>query len=755
MGFSPFLIPFIFLLLTIFTISRFCHRYKMSAAATPTLQEDQVAALAEEAAAAVRAAMEDARRRPGGNAAHPNPAYGGFVQTDSAFPPATERSKIVRINRQLNSAAEVLGDAGGETAFSSLENFHSIRDGRTHRSVLVENMSDFAITTASFRPDTWRCISCSSPHPILPRKRNFEQWGGGRAVIILSDQSMPALLPTENSSCPAILRVEGGTLQELCNHFCKILGDFALPPGSIILFSSLSHMHNEGLADYTGECINAVRRFNSMFKGKITTLPIAPTPLCGIPDPDSVRSLFDFTLWLDSTPNYCLSRYNQAIRDCISSSSAEGSGVSHHPSRLHLPISTDDFPKKRFERQGRTDFPGSIPALSDAAEPALIYTLLTELSSKFKLELDSEPALSRGLTISPTVPKAASELPALFIGGSNADRLANAAANVGVIPDTVTEGGWILNTTSVTTVLPQIEAYCLTLPADAPVIIYCLDNSSFSQADADGVITPIAKLADNKFHVVGEIIVAHEITMAAAVANLKRILAVCGGRKVYIITPLLRYINEFCCGEQTHCTHRFIQDSATKLLADLGRLHRFIESRLSSFATCEVIPAGDLLAAKHGASSSEILAAYSCWGAVHGSGAAYTRMALTLVDKVLSGSFKKPLPPPQPAEGKRKRSESGSSSGSHRSSGSSSRHSGGDHPPVFTRGGSRGGGRGSFPAHFSKRDSTSGSGSRYDKYDPRRSSGDRGGYSKSGRGGGNAGRFASGSGGGGGNYGRY
>ncbi len=178
------------------------------------------------------------------------------------------------------------------------------------------------------------------------------------------------------------------------------------------------------------------------------------------------------------------------------------------------------------------------------------------------------------------------------------------------------------------------------------MIIYCLDNLSFCQADGDGVITQIVKLAaDNKFHVVGEIIVAHEITMAAAVANLKQILAVCGDRKVYIITPLLRYINEACCRDAGHCTHRAIPDLATKLLLDLGRLHRFIESRLSSFPLCEVIPAGDLLAAKHGASASEVLAAYSGWGAIHGSGAAYTRMALTLVDKVLTGSFKKPPPP--------------------------------------------------------------------------------------------------------------
>ncbi len=60
---------------------------------TPTIQDDHAAQLAEEAAAAVRAAMEDRNRLPG----TANPANGGFVQTDSIFPPATERSKIIRI----------------------------------------------------------------------------------------------------------------------------------------------------------------------------------------------------------------------------------------------------------------------------------------------------------------------------------------------------------------------------------------------------------------------------------------------------------------------------------------------------------------------------------------------------------------------------------------------------------------------------------------------------------------------------------
>ncbi len=250
----------------------------------------------------------------------------------------------------------------------------------------------------------------------------------------------------------------------------------------------------------------------------------------------------------------------------------------------------------------------------------------------------------------------------------------------------------------------------------------------------------------------GELIVAHEITMAAAVANLKRILAVCGDRKVFTITPLLRFINDACCGDVSHCTHRLVPDSATKLLLDLVRLHRFIESRLSSFPHCEVIPAGDLLAAKNGASTIEVMAAYAIWGAVHGSGAAYTRMALTLVDKVLSGNFKKPQPPPvSEGSGKRKRTDSSSSAGSSLFAGAPLRHPGGVQLPGFTRGGSRVGGRGGTPAHFGKRGGSSNSSrdTRFDKHNA------HGGRSGSGSGGGYGGRSGSGSGGGGGYKSRY
>jgi len=328
--------------------------------------------------------------------------------------------------------------------------------------------------------------------------------------------------------------------------------------------------------------------------------------------------------------------------------------------------------------------------------------------------MDTFPNLSRDLVITPRSAHQEDDIPALFIGGSNADKLANAAASLGVVADTITEGGWILSTSSVSIILPQVEAYCATLPPDAPVVIYCLDNSSFCCADQDGTLASISKdKTDNKFHVIGELVVVHEITMAAAVTNLKRLLAICGDRKVFIITPCLRYANASCCTTTGHCVHRQIPDFAHRLLEDLRRLHSFFKQRLSSFSNCTVIPAGDLIAGKKDASNSDIITAYSGWGAVHGSGTSYTRMALYLLDNLFRVPIAKPAPVPPSNKGKRPRSESNSStvSSSYSGTGSSNRNarrddrSGGDRRdrgdrrepgffPGFSRGGSRGNIRG-------------------------------------------------------------
>jgi hypothetical protein len=209
------------------------------------------------------------------------------------------------------------------------------------------------------------------------------------------------------------------------------------------------------------------------------------------------------------------------------------------------------------------------------------------------------------------------------------------------------------------------------------------------------------------YHVIGEIVVVHEVTLAAAVTNLKRIILACGDRKVIIITPGPRYLSQPCCCAAGHCTHILIPESGLKMMADLARLHVFIQRRLSSSTNCQVIPACDLLAGKKGASPEEALAAFSTWGTVHGSTASYTRMALALVD----GLFGSPPPaapvlPAQPQPHLKRQMvesstsyESGSEAGQPIPALTSFRTS--RRPPNlrgFTRGGSRGSGTGNpFP----------------------------------------------------------
>ncbi len=122
---------------------------------------------------------------------------------------------------------------------------------------------------------------------------------------------------------------------------------------------------------------------------------------------------------------------------------------------------------------------------------------------------------------------------------------------------------------------------------------------------------------------------------------------------------------------------------------------------------CMVIPACDLLSGKRNTSPEEALAAFASWGAVHGSNANYTRMALSLVDSYFRRvPAAPPAQPAQPSQAvKRPRRDSSTSYDSGSEAGlpipthSSFRAPRFKAPtdrqpslPVFTRGGSRGGG---------------------------------------------------------------
>jgi hypothetical protein len=273
-----------------------------------------------------------------------------------------------------------------------------------------------------------------------------------------------------------------------------------------------------------------------------------------------------------------------------------------------------------------------------------------------------------------------------------------------------------------------LEAECITKP-DSPVVIYALDNSCFMNMSADGTISPIKKLEDGKYHVVGDLAITPGILLRPMYAALEEIIKLCGNRRIYILTPLLRYILVPCCELDSHCANLIVKDDATRqgvfdIMDELEMIGRAVSIK---FASCTVINTGDLLAGKTGATRHEVLdAMIAHWMSdpVHGTKTGYSKLATKLADRVDADSAPKNLVKKTTAKKRAASPEAGSSNTSSNSSshGSSSsrnvrgrggldagrrdssgyHYSPGTHPnqrggwlPNFTRGGNRGGsGRG-------------------------------------------------------------
>ncbi len=58
-------------------------------------------------------------------------------------------------------------------------------------------------------------------------------------------------------------------------------------------------------------------------------------------------------------------------------------------------------------------------------------------------------------------------------------------------------------------------------------IVLSQHDSSFRYENEDRILSSITKMIDGIYHVFGELVVAHEVTLAAAITNLKRQLAIC------------------------------------------------------------------------------------------------------------------------------------------------------------------------------------------------------------------------------------
>jgi hypothetical protein len=287
---------------------------------------------------------------------------------------------------------------------------------------------------------------------------------------------------------------------------------------------------------------------------------------------------------------------------------------------------------------------------------------------------------------------------ALIIGGSNARDLAYAMSSLGVETYKLATGGWKLSKDNVDKIIPDLRELLSGLPGNAPVIFFCLDNSSFLAASEEGGLVPISKCVpeDDGYHVAGALVVAPERAMQYAIAQLKRAIAECGDFPVFVITPWTRFVSQPCCEEAGHVTNFQDPDFLADILRDLNKQKFYLRKCL---VPATVLDGIQLVCGDSSSLERKEQTMRAGWASdpVHPNGHIYAKMALNVIEKIAPAS----------------NSAGNSAAGSRKRSWSASNRDEGERSQDRRSGGAGGGGNSGQWNHDSGNRSASGSGSGY------------------------------------------
>jgi hypothetical protein len=347
-------------------------------------------------------------------------------------------------------------------------------------------------------------------------------------------------------------------------------------------------------------------------------------------------------------------------------------GVKFFDRPLFLPSTLDSYDGNYLKSPGRPGIPAFVPSWSQTDEKRFLDGLLKDLNENLLAGLDPNPNLSRSKVKPAMYPAVRSGIVEKigFVGGSNAKKLSQAAALLGIDAYMIAKGGWKLSRENVDKLIPDLHELMSSLPPGTPIVLFCLDNTSFLAATEEGGMIPISKCVtdDTDYHVNGALVVAPERAIQNSVEQLKRIVGEFGDFDLFIVSPLTRYVAKPCCIDITHVTNFGEPGFLQNILSDLTKLKFQLKKKLSPATVLDGIE----LACGSGCSKEKIeQSLISGWALdpVHPSSHVYAKMALNLIEAVAA-------PKSNNDSKKRKRSED-SSSGSGTSSqyGSGSRQS--------------------------------------------------------------------------------
>jgi hypothetical protein len=329
----------------------------------------------------------------------------------------------------------------------------------------------------SFDPSTLSCMSCKNEHNILSKGEH-----DGTSVIVFCDQNFVPTL-SGDTSCVVVARLENGSLDEIADLAIEIERHH-IPPGTIILLGSVSHLINVGTTIFTTDWCNTIEKLRL----KIRNAKIVPAvPVLREDGPGSLgKQLIELTYWFKTVYKKntlgCLPVWEK-LTEIIGKTDEDGLDLGFTEFyTVALPTSltpgSELVPVKFKYSSSHT----TIRGVDCETSYELLCTPLNHLQKEFASGANSDDILSREPAI--LVSSAKTFTHCIVAGGSNMQNLCPHLNKLGITDLDLTQRGWVPTPENITKLAENIAE----IPdnSNIPIIMDLLGNIAFRYEQVDG-----------------------------------------------------------------------------------------------------------------------------------------------------------------------------------------------------------------------------------------------------------------------------
>ena len=364
----------------------------------------------------------------------------------------------------------------------------------------------------SFDPASLKCIAYPTEHDILDKNKPF--------CVCVADQCFISNLAGGGvDTCIAVVRIEGGKLEELADMIIEIFEGCNFPPGSIILLGSGTHLLAGGATLYAMAWGESVAKLESKLEniqvGPLITLP--RENLTG----ELGQSYVALTYWYRKMyENKILGLHDVWARFAgYVTQITNGSTTSCTYCTIALPESlsiTANLVPTRFMSSNSRLIETSGFDLKTTKE--LVRMLLMVLSRDFGIRCSPENSLLREPEAPGHTKEGINSL--MLVGASNMRRLASHLSGNGFKTENISmEGGFPTETA-----VKKLKEDLASVTEGTAIVYDLLGNFTYRFVQADGSLA-LPVVLGGKYHLLGDLDLVGEGTFKGVVNKLLEIFA--------------------------------------------------------------------------------------------------------------------------------------------------------------------------------------------------------------------------------------